>query len=162
MIDKNLLDHHFDEILKKKEQALKDKFPQKYLNTINISQLIFIGEYLNEIKPKSKTREYKEYLINYLNEFIYSNKELSRLEIQKVKDNHLEPLITYLRKYHDFHTNYLIFYGHIIFGGFVDLFLLIIGLAKHYYYIPLFVILDLFLAIRKYKKLKKEGKILYL
>jgi hypothetical protein len=162
MIDKNLLDHHFDEILKKKEQALKDKFPQKYLNTINISQLIFIGEYLNEIKPKSKSRKYKEYLINYLNEFIYSNKELSRLEIQKVKDNHLESLISYLRDFHDFYTNFLIFYVYIILGGLVDLFLFIIGLAKYYYYIPLFALLFLFFAIRKYKKLKKEGKILYL
>jgi hypothetical protein len=162
MTAKEQLDNHFEAILHKKEQALKNKFTDEYLKEINMSQLIYIGQYLNVIKPKSKTRNYKEYLINYLNEFIYSNKKLNPLDIDYAKKEHLEPLLNYLSKYHDFSTNCLILYVYAALGAVIDFFLIIIGLAKHYYYIPVFTILFFLFALKKQRKLKKEGKILYL
>ena len=155
-------DNNFDNILDKKKKALEDKYSSDYLETINLMQLMFIGNYLNGLKPKSKIREYKQYLWDYFNQFIYSNKELDSIEIVNAKKEYLEPILSYLNKCHDFYTNNLLIYIRTTFGVILDLILIIIGIAKFYYYVPLFTLVFLLFSVIKQRKLKQQGKILYL
>jgi len=160
-MDKNQLDNNFEYILDKKKKALENKYSSDYLETINLMQLMFIGNYINGLKPKSKIREYKQYLLNYFSQFIYSNKELNSIEIVNAKKEYLEPLLSYLNKYHNFYTNNLLIYIRVTFGVILDLVIIIIGIAKFYYYIPFFTLTILLFSVIKQRKLKQQGKILY-
>lgn len=161
-MEKEQLDNNFGNILKEKQKVLEQKYSDEDLNKINLRQLLFIGNYLDNLKPKSKVRKYKEFLLNYLNQFIYINIELNDEEITFKKKEHLEPLISFLRKYHNFYTNNLLIYVRTTLGLVLDLILIFFGIGEHYYYVPIFMIVFFIFSLRKHNKLKKEGKILRL
>ena len=159
---KERLDVNFKDILKKKEEVISKKYHMEYLEKINFQEVSRIGEYIAELKPPSKHRKYKEAILNYINNFIHDSELYNETEIVKMKYEYLEETLVFLEGRHNFHRKKLFIYVKITYGIIIDLFLIFIGIAKYYYYFPLFTFLCLICSISKQRRLQKEGKILNL
>lgn len=114
---------------------------------------------LHGIKPKSKTREYKENVLSFLTSLL-NNLDMDEIEYISLKREKLDSTIYYLQSYHGIHDKNYFVHIMTIFGLVIDMVLTLTGIAEYYYYVPVFMLIMLFLGIRKHRKLKKEGKIL--
>lgn len=125
-------------------------------NPKEFEQLVTI---LHGIKPKSKTRDHKENVLSFLT-LLINNLEMDEIEYKALKRKKLDLTIYFLYNHYGIHErNYFV---HImgITGLVIDIVLSLSGIAKYYYYVPIFMLIMLFLGIRKHRRLKKEGKIL--
>ena len=125
----------------------------------NTEEFVKLVTILQEIKPKSKTREYKQNVLLFLTSLL-NNLDIDEIEYMSLKREKLDSTIYYLQSNHGIHEkNYFVHIMTII-GLVIDIVLALTGIAEYYYYVPVFMLIMLFLGIRKHRRLKKEGKIL--
>lgn len=116
---------------------------------------------LHGIKPKSKTREHKENVLSFLT-LLLKNLEMDEIEYIALKRKKLDSTIYYLQSNYGIHERNYFVHVMAIIGLAIDIGLSLTGIAKYYYYFPMFMLIMLFLGVRKHRRLKKEGKILNL
>lgn len=144
-------------VLKEKINEYKQKEPFHLKGFINIDNLITIGKFLNNLQnDKEKISRYKNQLIEFLDK-INTNPDISKKKLSTLVDHYLSDIFSYLVSEHSFIMKNDWFYRS-QFILILDVILLIVGVAKYYYYIPIFTIISVFNSIRKTKKAKKNGR----
>ena len=156
MSEHEKVDNEFVHIIQSKIQRFDNDVKLKYGEVINFDNLIYIGEFIDNLKPKSKFRDYKYQIINFLN-ILLDNKNLSRKEIVVYVQEYLSGLFMYLHRKHSFVDKFGWFWTA-VFTLVLDLILILTGVARYYYYIPVFTILSLSKNLYRQKKAKKEGR----
>lgn len=150
------IDNEFVDIIHRKVLNLDKDAKLKYSKVINFDNLLHIGEFIDNLKPKSKYRNYKYQIINFLN-VLNGNQNLNRKEIVAYVQEYLADIFVYLQSEHFFVDKFGWFWGA-VFSLVLDLILILSGVARYYYYIPIFTILSLTKNLLKLKKAKKEGR----
>lgn len=156
MVGKEDLDSKFVEILEEKVSKYKKSEPAKYKEVFSIETLLGAGKYLDSLKPKSKYREYKYQILEFI-DILDKDHNLSKKEIVSLQQKYLSALAIYLRRDHSFEEKYGWFWSG-VFNLALDVILIIVGIAKYYYYIPIFTIIAVIRNVSKLKKANKEGK----
>ncbi len=157
-MEKELIDNKFLEILEEKVDYLKQHGNPLYDKTYSFDNLIVIGTFINNLKPKSKYRNYKLHILTYT-DIISGNSNYTKKDIVRLVGMHIEDIHIFLMSKYDFRDRFLGLW-FAIFILFIDLILILIGIGKFYYYIPVLTIFSLQNSICKYKKAKREGKII--
>jgi hypothetical protein len=153
------LDDNFKDLIVKKTKRIKDMYSFDYQNKIKIDKLHDVGLYFVDLKPKSKKREYKKSILNYFDELIAANKELSDKDIGHLNDRYLSSVFSHLNDKYDFLLKGTwIYIG--IYGFIIDIVAYLIGIGKYYYYIPIFAISILIVRFIKERRAKKNGKLI--
>ncbi len=150
------IDNDFVAIIHRKISKLDGDAKLKYSKVINFNNLLYIGEFIDNLRPKSKYRNFKYNIINFLN-VLNENQNLNRKEIVIYVQKYLADIFVFLQSEHSFVDKFGWFWGA-VFSLVVDLILILSGIAKYYYYIPIFTILSLTKNLLKLKKAKKEGR----
>ena len=150
------IDNDFVNIIHRKILNLDKDAKLKYSKVINFDNLLYIGEYIDNLKPKSKYRNYKYQIINFLN-VLNENQNLNRKEIVAYVQEYLVDTFSFLQRKHSFVDKFSWFWRS-AFSLVFDLILILSGVAKYYYYIPVFSILSLTKNLFKLKRAKKEGR----
>lgn len=156
MFSKEKIDYEFINILEKKINKYKETEPIIYRQVININTLLNIGKYINNLKPKSKYREHKHQILKFI-DIIENEHGLTKREVVALVNKYLSGTFTFLQSEHSFSIkNDWLWSG--VFNLTLDIFLIIIGIAKYYYYIPIFTITAVVKNVRKQKKAKETGR----
>ena len=145
-------------ILHEKVDRVKQYAPEMYLNFINIDTLINAGRYIDNLKPKSKYRDYKHHMLLFIENLEIDN-DLQKKEIVELSRIHLNSIILFLVSEHGFKQKDDWFWSG-LFNLVLDIVLILTGIARYYYYVPIFTIIAVFRNIRQIKKAKKENKYL--
>ena len=156
MVGKEDLDSKFIEILEEKVSKYKKSEPARYKEVFSIETLFGTSKYLDSLKPKSKYREYKYQILEFI-DILDKDHNLSKKEIVSLQQKYLSALAIYLCNDHSFVEKHGWFWRG-VFSLVLDVTLIIIGIAKYYYYIPIFTIIAVIRNASKLKKAKKEGK----
>jgi len=148
----------FDHNLK----SLEKKLDQTEIAQINPNDLRRVARYIDQLKPLSKMKGHKADLIEYLKRLqnLKEQEKFNKTNITLAKQRSLENVLSFLNGSHNFYTGNFAIHSEAIIGLAVDIVLSLIGVAQYYFYVPIFMLIMLFLGIRKHHKLKKEGKIL--
>lgn len=150
------LDNNFKYILEEKVNIYKETEPAKYKKVIKIDTVLTIGRYLDSLKPKSKYREYKYQILEFI-DILQHDSNLTKREVVALVQNHLSGIITFLQSEHSFSVRNDWFWSG-IFNLVLDVILILIGIAKYYYYIPIFTLIAIIRNMSKQKRAKKEGR----
>jgi hypothetical protein len=144
-------------VLKEKVNEYKEKEPNHLKGFKNIDNLITIGNFLNNLQnDKEKISRYKNQLIEFLDK-INTNPDISKKKLSTLVDHYLSDIFSYLVSEYSFYIKGDWFYSAQFFL-IPDVVLMLVGLAKYYYYIPIFTILSVINNIRKARKAKKNGR----
>ncbi|GET27683.1 hypothetical protein [Prolixibacter sp. NT017] len=156
--DKENIDNNFLNELQDSISIYKKSAPEMYLNFINIDTLVDAGNYINNLKPKSRYREYKKQILKFV-EVLAQDDTLQKKDIVELNRIYLNSLIIVLKRDHGFKEKDDRFWA----GAFnlaLDLILIITGVAKYYYYVPVFTITAVIRNSRSIQRAKKENKYL--
>lgn len=156
--EKDIIDNNFLNVLREKIDRLKKFAPERYESVINVDSLLIAGGYIDNLKPKSKYREYKKEILEFV-DTLERNSDLAKTEIVELIQKHLSPLTIYLKSEHGFQDKHGWFWSGVFNLG-LDIILIVTGLAKHYFYIPIFTIIAVIRNLWKLKKSKTENKFL--
>lgn len=156
MVGKEDLDSRFVEILEEKVSKYKHSEPTMYREFFSIETLLGAGKYLDDLRPKSKYRDFKHQILEFI-DILDKEHNFSKKEIVSLKQEYLSGLVIYLLSDHSFAQKHGWFWRGVFNLG-LDITLIIIGIAKYYYSIPIFTILSVTRNVLKLKKAKKEGK----
>jgi hypothetical protein len=129
-----------------------------YLTFIDIDTLFDAGKYINNLKPKSKYREYKKQILMFI-DTLEKDSNLEKKDIVELNRIYLSSLITFLMSEHGFKQKH----GWLWSGVFtlvLDLILIFTGIAQYYYYLPILTVITVIRSIWKIKKAKTENKFL--
>ena len=159
MNDNEQVSSSFKDIVHKKAEILKQKYSEEFLNKIKLSTVLKMSHFISDLESNPNVENHKENILNYLNEFIYTSKKYSEREILLFRKEHLSPVVYFLNDY-DFYTKGTLGFVGILMGLTIDVILFFIGIAKYYSYVPIFTLIFFIQKVRKYYRLKKEGKIL--
>ncbi len=159
---KSKLDTDFELLLSEFQGIIKSNYSANYLKKIKLVEVMKMGQFIKDLEPKFRIREYKTLIISYLEIISSSKDEIDEKEIWKLIKEKLIPVINYLNTNHDFYARGSLIFTGLIIGILIDGILTIVGIAKYYYYIPFFTLFYATAKIRKYYHLKKQGKILNL
>ena len=157
-VEKENIDNNYLNELQEKVNRYKNSAPEMYLNFINIDTLVDAGRYIDNLKPKSKYREYKKQILKFIDALEKDN-TLEKKDIVELNRIYLNSLILDLKSEHGFKEKNDWFWA----GAFnlaLDLVLIVTGVAKYYYYIPVFTTIAVIRNIRRIKKSKRENKYL--
>lgn len=141
---------------------LEKKLDETEIAQINPDELRRVARYIDQMKPLSKMKKHKVNLIEYLKRLqnLKEQEKFNKTNLTLAKQGSLENVLTFLNGSHKFYTGKLAIHSEAIIGLVVDIVLALTGIAEYYYYVPVFMLIMLFLGIRKHRRLKKEGKIL--
>ena len=155
---KEKLDNEFEEILAIKTNRLKCECKGKHERDINVDCVLNIGMFINDFKPKSKYRDYKRQILEYLNVIEQSN-TLSKKELEDLRRGYLSDIIIFLQSDHSFvEKNSWFWFG--TFALVLDVILMIFGIAKFYYYVPIFTAISITRNVIKEQKAKRENRLI--
>ena len=155
----NVLDSNFDELFFSKCKFLEKKYNEIDLKKLCYKDVLLMGDFLINLKPKSHAREHKKTMLKYLDFYIDYNKPLSfnkKLIHKNVRD-YLMKISKFLEKY-DF-TNAVVYNIILVVVTFVEL-LIIYILSMTYYMFPYFSIFLFFYFLNSKNNLRKKGKLL--
>lgn len=152
-------DKNLEELLQEKQKALRDRYSEEYLRKIKLDTVLKMGNFIADLEPDEKIEKHKKNIIDYLNVFVDANQKYNETAIRLYRNKSLSSTIYYLNDY-DFYTKGTLGFVGILMGLVIDLILLLIGVAKFYYYIPIFTIVFFVRKLKKHYRLKKEDKIL--
>ena len=151
------LNNDFINILNQKLDKYKKSKSHHYRKNQYIESLFNIGSYLNKIKKnRTKIKEYKLQIIKFT-DILIDNPYLTEKEISDLVREYLYDIISFLKSEHSFVDRHVWFWSG-IFNLVLDLILIIVGVAKYYFYVPIFTIIAVIRNILKLKKAKKEGR----
>lgn len=158
---KEIVKSDFEKLLKEKISILKEVLPSNYKEIVDLDNIYNVGLFLiedeNNVKIRNNHKHKKQILLFFD-------------ELEKLKDNDLDAryLITlkheclsgvgsYLSDKHNyvFIDNWTVI---VIIFLVIDVVFAAFGLAKYYYYIPIFTIIYLVSKIIINRKAKKTGK----
>jgi hypothetical protein len=155
MVDQEQIDNHFIDILESKINE-SELIHSKYNDVFGIESLMNMGVCIDKLKPKSRYRKYKNQILEFV-DALNRESNLEPKEVVKLVDEHLNDIIIFLRRDHGFEVQNNWFYSGFI-NLFLDLILIVVGIAKYYYYIPLLTIISIIRNINKLNKAKNQGK----
>jgi hypothetical protein len=155
MVDQEQIDNHFIDILESKINE-SELLHSKYNEVFGIESLMNMGICIDRLKPKSRYRKYKYQILEFV-DALNSQSNLEPKEVVKLVDEYLNDIILFLELKHGFQKQNAWFYSGFI-NLFLDLILIVVGIAKYYYYIPLLTIISIIRNINKLNKAKKKGK----
>jgi hypothetical protein len=155
MIDQEQIDNRFIDILESKINE-SELTHSKYNEVFGIESLMNMGICIDKLKPKSRYRKYKYQILEFV-DALNNESNLEPREVVKLVDEYLNDIIIFLRRDHGFEVQNNWFYSGFI-NLFLDLILIVVGIAKYYYYIPLLTIISIVRNINKLNKAKKQGK----
>lgn len=156
MVKKEDIDNEFVNILEERVKRYKISEPAIYKEVINIDTLVNVGKYIDNLKPKSKYREYKYQILEFI-DALEKEHGFSKKEVVALIRKHLSGLVICLRSDHSFEEKHGWFWSG-VFNLSLDVLLILVGIAQYYYYIPIFTIITVFRNVLKLKKAKKEGR----
>lgn len=156
MLPKETIDNDFARLLENKIIAYKEACGNTYDRLVNTETLIRIGDFIDGLKPKSKYRDYKRQILEYL-DTLSRTKTYERKEIVAITKEYLSDIFIHLESKHSFVGRHDWFWRG-VFSVFIDVLLIITGIAKFYYYLPIFTTFSIIRNISKLKKAKKEGR----
>ena len=155
----NDIDYHLIQIIDEKKLQLEKIYDDKTLKKIYINEVLLRGSVLSKKKPKSKYRNLKRNLLNYLDCHLQiDSNTLSLKERMAIKQNFLSISNSVMESEGYKHQGIWIFSS--LFGLLVDLALYFFDLSDFYLNAPLFFLYFLISGIYKEKKAKKNGKLL--
>ena len=157
-LGKENIDNNFLNLLQDKIERFKKNVPDIYKTSITVDTLLDAGRYIDVLKPKSKYRKYKTQILEFL-DVLENNYELSKRDIVELQSNYLSDLVIFLISGHGFQEKHGTFWKGVFSLG-LDVILILTGLAKIYYYIPIFTIFTVLRGRLKTQKAKREKKYL--
>ena len=122
----------------------------------NIDTLLNVGKYIDELKPKSKYRDYKYKILEFI-DILEKNHNLSKKEVIILARRHLSGLFIFLEIKHSFIGRHDWLWRS-VFNLALDWILILIGVAKFYFYVPVLTISAVIRNVIKLKRAKKEGR----
>jgi len=156
MINRGDIDNKFVKILEEKVSRYKKSEPARYKEVINIDTLLNAGKYLDTLMPQSKYREYKYQILEFI-DTLEKEHGFSKKEIVALQQRYLSDLVIYLRSDHSFEEKHRWFWSG-VFNLTLDVIFILLGIAKYYFYIPIFTIIAVARNVSKLKRAKKEGR----
>ena len=144
------------------ELGQKNRIEEKAM--INFADLTKIAEYLDTAKPQSHMRNHKFTFLEYLTDLktLSVNKNATEIDFLTLKKDKLNSVTHFVNIKNGFSVRNNLIHSYALIGIFIDIILSISGLAKHYFYIPIFMLIFLIIGAIKQKKAKSENKILEL
>ncbi len=154
------LDKNFITLLEIKGQFLKERYSGHIIRSIYLDNAMKMGYALFDLKPKSKMRENKKKLFKYLDIYVFAEKDkiFTDKEMAMNAGEHLHKLATSMSDYGFRTKSYWFFLS--LFGLALDGILTLVGIAKFYYYVPIFFIIVSYRLYKRERKAEKEGKLL--
>ncbi len=155
------LDEDFESAIFSKENKIKSKYSENELLELYFDNALKINSALCKFKPN---RHQKKYIRNHKRTML---EYLDRCILEDLTNLSYRDKLEFKVKYVDEIASNISFLGFKIkdyvpfFIGaalVVDILLMIFGLSKYYYYIPLVTILVVYRQIKGMRKAKKEGK----
>ncbi len=156
MVSKEEIDNQFINILEQKINRYKESEPTSYRKVINVDTLLNMGKYIDNLKPRSKYREHKRRILKFI-DIIENENSLTKREVVALVHKYLSGIITFLQSEHSFSIKNDWFWSG-VFNLILDVILIVIGIAKYYYYIPIFTIIAVVRNVLKQKKAKEAGR----
>lgn len=156
MISQARIDNDYIKVLEGKIASYNKTCSATYEEIVDVDTLMNIGRYINELKPKSKYRDYKYQILKFL-EILERDDTLSKKQVVVIVQEHLSDLFILLKSKHSFIGRHDWFWRG-VFNVALDVLLISIGIAKYYYYLPIFTAFAIIRNISKLKKAKKEGR----
>lgn len=158
------LDEDFEEAVLYKEKQIKEKYNEKSLKDLYFDDAIKINRALISEDTTNRyyrgvNRDNKRLMLEYLDRCIkedFSN--LIYKEKVEIKSLYIEKVSTHLSRLGFKMGGYWMIFPLI--GLALDFLLMIFGIAKYYYYIPIFFIWITYKQVKSLIKAKKEGKLL--
>ena len=143
-------------------KELKQKKGVEQKAEISFADLTKVAEYLDTAKPQSHMRPHKFSLLEYLSDLtiLYENKNVTEIDYLKLKRDKLMSVIHFVNARNGFSLGNSIIHSYAFLGIIIDLFLTIIGIAKFYFYCPIFMVIFLIIGSIKHRKAKSENKVL--
>ncbi|WP_100616415.1 hypothetical protein [Confluentibacter citreus] len=131
---------------------------------INFNDLTKVAKYLNTAKPQSHMRNHKFSLLEYLTDLksLSENKNATEIDFLILKRDKLNSITHFVNIKNGFSVRNNIIHSYALIGILIDIVLSVSGIAKHYFYIPIFMLIFLIIGYIKQKKTKAENKILEL
>jgi|13_taG_2_1085334.scaffolds.fasta_scaffold17028_2 hypothetical protein len=158
--DKTFFMKEFNNLIKELEE--KKGIEEKA--EISFVDLTKVAEYLNTAKPQSHMRDHKFKVLEYLTDLksLFENKNTTEIDFLTLKRDKLNSVIHFVNIKNGFSIRNSLIHSHALIGIIIDIILSISGFAKHYFYIPIFMLIFLIIGSIKHKKAKSENKILEL
>ncbi len=158
------LDEDFEKAIVSKNKLILEKYTEKSLNSLYYSDVQKINKALIEEKTsnnyyKKIYRKCKRLMLEYLDRCIREDlSNLSYKEKIEIKSLYVDRIVTQIEHLGFRTRGYWVFFSLI--GLFLDVLLMLFGIAKYYYYTPIFFILITYKQIKGIKKAKSLGKLL--
>lgn len=155
----SVLDNDFEALVTERIQLLKIRYNEDVLSKLSVEEVIKVSQILSETKPKSKMRIHKKQLLKYL-DFMSSHhaERLTQKEIDAVKQKHVFQSNYLMRDRGFVHQGLWVYFT--LTGLLLDIILFFVGVSKHYYFIPICMLVSFVRSYRRELKAKKEGKLL--
>ena len=151
------LERNFADILEEKINKYKNSNTEHPRKNQYIESILNMGSYLNNVKKdRTKIQKYKRQIIEFT-DILTNNPYLTEKEVADLVKEYLYDIISFLESEHSFVDRHSWFWSG-VFNLLLDIILIIVGVGKYYYYIPIFTIIAVIRNIRKIKKAKKEGR----
>ncbi|OUS02646.1 hypothetical protein A9Q86_02950 [Flavobacteriales bacterium 33_180_T64] len=143
---------------------LKQKNRIEEQTNISLTDLTKVAKYLNTAKPQSHMRNHKFALLEYLTELksLSENKNATEIDFLNLKKDKLNSVMHFVNIKNGFSIRNNLIHSYALIGIIIDIILSISGIAKHYHYIPIFMMIFLIIGSIKHKKAKSKNKILEL
>ncbi|MDG5493239.1 hypothetical protein [Psychroserpens sp. SPM9] len=131
---------------------------------ISFIDLTKVAEYLNTVKPQSHVRNHKFTILEYLTELksLSENNNTTEIDFLTLKKDKLNSITHFVNIKNGYSIRNNLIHSYALIGIIIDILLSISGIAKHYFYIPIFMLIFLIIGSIKHKKAKSENKILEL
>lgn len=150
---------NFKTVIQEKANFLYQKYPKEYLNKIKLDIVLTMGNFIGDLETNSEIEHHKKNILDYLDKFVNASERFDKTEILFMRKQYLEPTVNFLNKYEFYPKGYFVFVEALVGVG-IDVVLFVTGLAKFYNYVPIFSIIYFVQKVRRYNRMKKEGKIL--
>lgn len=157
------LDEDFEEAVKSKVEKVQEKYTEQQLKDLYFDNAQKIIKVLISFKPNRHQKEFnrkdKRSMLEYLDRCI--EEDLSKLSYKEkvtFKNQYTDKVggnLTFLGFELD---KYWIFFS--LLGLVIDVVLIFFGIAKYYFYVPVFFLLIGYKQFKGMKRAKKEGKLL--
>ena len=110
---------------------------------ISYADLTKVAEYLNTAKPQSHMRNHKFTLLEYLTDLksFSENKNVTEIDFLTLKKDKLNSVTHFVNIKNGFSVRNNLTHSYALIGIIIDIILSISGFAKHYSYIPIFMLI---------------------
>lgn len=158
------LDENFEESIAKKEKQIKEKYNEKSLKDLYFDDTVKINMALSSEDTTNRyyrdlNKQNKRLMLQYLDQSIKEDlSNLSYKEKIEFKGAYISEVSSKLGHLGFRSKDFSPFF--IVAGLVLDILLILFGVAKYYYYVPIFFIWIAYKQLKSLRKAKKEGKLL--